>query len=510
MTFESILFYNASERLKEREVAQPDFFADLNLDQIVDAVTGTRRNYDLKPFFYIHLNDIEAIKYRQEVMKDLEAPTLSDQIRGFSRGMRQVRAYLQLIDKLFYKYHKEGWFLEAASVYCETLMDLRDSLTHADLKSRGLASFREYIASYIGSDAFASLRSETIALKTDLAGIEYCVIIKDGKIKVRKYESEIDYSADVEATFEKFKQAAVKDYRINLPEGTGMDHIEAQILDFVTKLYPEVFARLDKYCAQYAHFVDETVAAFDREVQFFLAWLEYLAKFKEVGLPFCYPRLSKENKEVYGCDTFDLALADKLVSEHSSVVCNDFYLKGPERIFVVSGPNQGGKTTFARTFGQMHYLACLGCPVPGKEAQLFLYDKLFTHFEKEENVKNLHGKLQDDLIRIHHMIQQSTSQSIFVLNEIFTSTTLRDGVFLSKKIIEKIMELDALCVCVTFMDELASLSEKTVSMVSTVAADNPAIRTYKILRKPADGLSYAILIAEKYRLTYDHLMERLP
>jgi DNA mismatch repair protein MutS len=509
MTFHSILFAGTTDGIKKETAQAPDFFVDLNLDQIIEAITAAKEEYNLKPYYFNSLHDLKTIHYRQAIFRDLENDLLFGHVTSFAGQMRVTREYLAQATKLYHPFQKDSWFLDAIELYCDTISHLLDQLSCVDLQSRGFLAFRDYLNHYIHSHPFTSLLAETKKLRADLATVKYCVLIKGNGFRVRKYESETDYSADVEKTFEKFKQGAVKSYAAKFPSWPEMNSVEAKVLDFVARLYPEIFGNLARYCTSNRNYLDERISLFDREIQFYIAYLEHLARFRRAGLPFCYPQLSETSKAVHDDETFDLALALKLIREELPVVCNGFYLADKERILVVSGPNQGGKTTFARTFGQLHYLASLGCLVPGREAQLFLCDRLFTHFEKEENIKNLRGKLEDDLFRIHQILRQMTSQSIVIMNESFTSTTLRDAIFLSKKVLEAIIEFDSLCVCVTFIDELASLSEKTVSMVSTVVPENPASRTYKVLRKPADGLSYAISIAEKYRLTYRSLRERI-
>jgi DNA mismatch repair ATPase MutS len=368
---------------------------------------------------------------------------------------------------------------------------------------------RDYMQAYTSSAAFGSLASEAAAVIEGLNSVTYTMRIKGSRVTVARYDCEPDYSGEVEATFERFRQGAVESHLLNVPDSGSMDHVEARIALLVARLYPREFAALDEFCGRHAGFFDDRLARFEREVQFYLAYIDHAERVALAGASFCYPAVSVDSKEISADDAVDLALAAKLAQESRRVVRNDFFLRASERIVVVTGPNQGGKTTFSRTFAQLHYLAALGVPVPARSASVFLPDEIFTHFEREEDISTLRGKLDDELVRVRAILDRATTDSLVVLNEMFSATTARDALALGTAVLRKLIDLGCLAVCVTFIDELASLGPEAVSMVAGVDPEDPSQRTFEIARRPADGRAYALAIADKYGLSYDHVTRRL-
>jgi DNA mismatch repair protein MutS len=507
-SFRSILFAGEHGDTVPLESTAPSCFADLNLDQIVETLAQDREQYGLTPYFYTPLTSIDAITYRHDVLHDLDHDTVREYVNQFAVMMREMRERLTQAKKLHDARQQQFWLLNAHRTYQGAVLRLAERLDTDSLTSVGMSGFRDFLHAYVQGPDFTDLLNESSEVESALDAIRYNVQIDGSKVTVTDYSDDPDYSAEVEETFAKFRQGDVRSHLVKYNVYLDVNQVQANILALVAQLNPDTFQALDTYVRQHSNYLDPTITRFDREVQFYLAYSEYTMRLTDSGLSVCYPTVS-DSKAVHASGIYDLVLAGRLVADQAEVITNDFALTGNERVIVVTGANQGGKTTFSRTFGQLHYLAALGLPVPGNDAALFLFDGLFTHYEKEEDIHTLHGKLEDELVRIHETLEKATSDSIIIMNEIFTSTTLEDAIDLGTAVLSQIIERDILCVCVTFVDELSTLSDTTVSLVAAVDPAEPASRTFKLVSKPADGLAYAVAIADKYGLSFERLKERI-
>lgn len=487
----------------------PSCFADLHLDHIVDAVTAGHTNDHLTNFFYTPLHDVATVQYRHEVFRDLDNDEICQAIKDFVIGLATMRRRLQQAQQLWHPLQRQSWFVDAIETYCDTVILLHKALNLVEPVGRGLRDFACYIGIYVDSESFQTLVADTKAVQNQLHRVRYTVHIDGLRVHVDKFVDQSDYSAEITATFERFATEVSTDYHVPLKSFPDMNHVEEQILDCVAKLYPEAFAPLDSYCQLNKHFVEPTIARFEDEIQFYLSYRTFIRRLATTGLTFSYPEITTAPGALYAQNAFDLAVALNSIDDDKCVAANSFQLSGTERILVVTGPNQGGKTTFGRTIGQCIYLSSLGCPVPASQATFTLPDQVYTHFERQESLSRLQGKLDDELVRIHAILSHATAASIVIMNESFSSTTVEDALFISTAVLDRIVALRCVAVYVTFLDELASLDPTCVSMVGEVAQHDRTQRTFTFSRRPADGLAYAAALADKYRLNYDTLVQRI-
>lgn len=503
----SLLSANGKDFSLERTA--PACFVDLNLDQIVAAAIAGREEYALAPIFNDHLRDVEAVAYRQAVFRDLERPELKSAFEGFADAMRHSRNARSRAEQQRHGLERQRWLADALLDYCRGVVSFVGELDRLRPSSDALKALTAYGLDYIASPAFVTMRERAQTLSERLAGLRYTVLIQGLDVRVDAFADEPDYGGAVADDFARFAQSGSEPFTFGEELTQRLNFIEEHILDHVARAFPEVFGELAAVAHDYGGgFVDPVIERVEREAQFYLGWRALIDPIADAGHPFCYPEATPD-KGVFAQEAFDLALAHALGSRGENLIHNGFRLDPGERIFIVSGPNQGGKTTFARMFGQLHYLAALGLPVPGRAARLHLFNAILTHFERRELSATAQGKLQDELARLHAILEVATNESIVVFNELFASTTFRDASLLSRRVAAVLIERGVIGVWVSFLDGLSGADPALVSMVSQVDPDDPARRTFKVERRAADGLAYARAIARKYRLTRQQIDERL-
>lgn len=272
-----------------------------------------------------------------------------------------------------------------------------------------------------------------------------------------------------------------------------------------------------------------------RELIFYLTAVRFVERLYAASLPLCRPQIAPMEARVCEVsDGYNVALALALsaggapVDLSRQVVTNNVALGEDGRIQILTGPNQGGKTTYVQAVGLTQVLAQAGLLIPGSRARISPVDGIYTHFPVEEKAAGGSGRFAEEAQRLSDIFARATRHSLLLLNESLTSTSAGESLYLTQDLVRAMRLVGTRAVLATHMHELAAgvdaLNQDTpgdsrvVSLVASrvesaddgaAAGDGPITRSYRIQPGPPMGRSFARELAVKYGIGYEQLVELL-
>jgi DNA mismatch repair ATPase MutS len=296
------------------------------------------------------------------------------------------------------------------------------------------------------------------------------------------------------------------------------------------KVLQTVISPISASLKQYAKVNANFMVAIEEEAAFYLGAVRLIRKMEAAGLPMCRPEiLSMQERTCEMQGIYNLRLAQDVQNEKPDlrgvIVQNDVNFGKAGRIFVLTGPNQGGKTVYTQAVGIAQVLFQAGLYVPAETARISPVDGIYTHFATEEKSIQGIGRLSEESKRLSEIFQCVTRYGLVLLNESLSSTSSGESLYLAQDIVRALRLFNVRAVFATHLHELAenvdainqeiSGDSLVVSLVAGVdlregqtdqdVSNDLVPRTYKIKPGPPKGHSYAKGIAVRYGISFEQL-----
>lgn len=477
------------------------YFLDLNLDQILNKLAirwgqGIRKQYSYFPA------DAECEAYRREVYADVKKDEIYKACMTLVEHLGELEEIRTQKSRVKSVMQKSVWQIREIDVYCRAFDELEKALAAARPKSEGLCDFLAYLQEYLGSAPYQKMKEECGKLLGELIGFRFTITYEKDRMSVSLEKSAGDYERFLESGGDKDRPKLVSPFFVN----NMITELENSCLEILAKKRPEIFKALSEKAEAYTEYENATLMQFYREIPFYLSFRGFQREMEELGFAFCTPTTAEDqNMEAKGL--YDVALAAVAVREGRKVISNDMYYGKDESFFVLTGPNQGGKTTFARSLGQLVYFTKMGLDVPASSANVHYFKDIQTHFSVEESIETGRGKLKEELIRLAPMMEDHKSNTFVIINELFTTAASYDARIMGGKVLTHFIELGCRGIYVTHLKELTEIHPKVVSLRAMLNEER--LQTFEIRRSAAEESACAANQVNKYRLTYEQLKERL-
>ena len=189
------------------------------------------------------------------------------------------------------------------------------------------------------------------------------------------------------------------------------------------------------------------------EIGFYYGCINLYTVLKELNAEMTFPIPDKINeRNLVFKGLFDLSLS---ISGKKMAVSNELNA-ADKKLFIITGANQGGKSTYLRSIGIAQILMQCGLFVPANFYRGNVCDSIYTHFTREEDISMNSGKLDEELKRMNDIVNNITSDSLLLLNEPFATTTEREGSRIAMDIIAALFEHHVKILLVTHLFELSN------------------------------------------------------
>lgn len=239
--------------------------------------------------------------------------------------------------------------------------------------------------------------------------------------------------------------------------------------------------------AQAAEHLEGFFAMLRSELAFYVGCLNLSDKLQALGMPICFPDLlPATGKDRSWKGLYDVSL---VLMKNAAVVGNELNA-ADKRLYMITGANQGGKSTFLRSMGQAQLMAQSGMFVGADNFSAPIRHGVFSHFKKEEDSAMKSGKLDEELTRMSEVADHLESGALMLFNESFAATNEREGSEICRQITKALVENDVEVFSVTHLYTYAAafLCDKQTQFLRAQRLDNGK-RTFKVV--PGDPLQTA-------------------
>ncbi|QMV42685.1 MutS-related protein [Cohnella cholangitidis] len=443
------LLYESGEPDLSLLVPEQQLEQDLHIEPILNVMSRQDRYVYgvVKKLLLSPLTDENAIVHRQQILRDfIDNPPLIHRIYGIASDI-DLRAadYRAQMKPSFSRNLPISDKLRTATAFLGVLLDklqeLRDlgaAMTSPRYRSKGVTSLFEWLEHTYTNAFLSAARTHHRILQQ---AVQDCRLIIGGRIgNGLKGKGITLRKIDAAPSLSLGRLAAGKTSSFLL--GHSLQEIEEGALSNVLR----ILRRFIDKCLGFADLLRY-------ESGFYVGCMRLYEELAERGCGTAFPTpLPSEARGLSFTGLYDPGLAIRIGRQP---VTNDLQAEEPY-LLMITGENQGGKTTLLRSVGLAQLMMQCGMFVPAASFRASLCDRVFTHFTREEDDTMRSGKLDEELARLDRIVDQLTSRSLLLMNEPFASTTEREGSAIAKDLLSVCHELRLRVYIVTHFYELAS------------------------------------------------------